>query len=71
MSNLNNAQEIIKFIKEAKKATPVKAYIKGDLDGIDFSECKVFGNGNSRVVIGDWKAVSNILEENKGKIEVV
>jgi tetrahydrodipicolinate N-acetyltransferase len=69
MSNLNSAQEIIKYIKEAKKATPVKAYLKGELDGIDFLNCKVFGNGNSRVLIGEWSEISKILDENKGKIE--
>ncbi len=69
MSNLNSAQEIIQYIRDAKKATPVKAYMKGDLDAVDFSECKVFGNGNSRVVIGEWDIISKILEDNKDKVE--
>ena len=31
--DMTNPYEIAKYIKEAKKATPVKVYVKGDLSG--------------------------------------
>lgn len=65
-----DANEIISFIQNSKKATPVKVYIKGDLEGIDFgASAKVFITGNTGVVFGEWSEVSEALEANKGKIE--
>jgi Tetrahydrodipicolinate N-succinyltransferase len=38
-----NAEEIINYIGNSKKATPVKVYLQGDVSAIDFpSEIKVF-----------------------------
>jgi 2,3,4,5-tetrahydropyridine-2-carboxylate N-succinyltransferase/tetrahydrodipicolinate N-acetyltransferase len=62
-----DAQEIIRFISEAKKKTPVKVYIKG-AEGISFENCKEFGAGD-KVVFGDWSDIAPVLEANKSKIE--
>ncbi|WML49417.1 2,3,4,5-tetrahydropyridine-2,6-dicarboxylate N-acetyltransferase [Neobacillus sp. PS3-34] len=65
-----DANEIISFIQNSKKATPVKVYVKGDLEGLDFgSQSKTFLNGNSGVVFGEWSEIGRILEQNQGKIE--
>jgi tetrahydrodipicolinate N-acetyltransferase len=65
-----DANEIISFIQNSKKSTPVKVYVKGDLEGIDFgSDAKVFINGNTGVVFGEWLEVSAALEANEAKIE--
>lgn len=65
-----DANEIISFIQNSKKSTPVKIYIKGELDGIDFgSDSKTFINGNSGVVFGEWEQLSTVLEANKEQIE--
>lgn len=69
MENLNNAREIIEFIRDSKKVTPVKVYINGDFDILDFSRCKVFGEGRSRVVFGEWDEISRIIGENSGAVE--
>lgn len=71
MSNrdLTNPYEIAKFIKEAKKTTPIKLYIKGQLDKIDFKNCKVFGDDNSAVVIGEYEEVKQILDDNSMIVE--
>lgn len=65
-----NAQEIIQFIKESKKQTPVKAYINLT-ESIDFPNCKVFGAGLSKVVFGDYEDLKVILELNKEHISDV
>lgn len=65
-----DAYEIISFLQNSKKKTPVKVYIKGDLQAIDFGEnVQTFIGGKAGVVFGDWKAVSETLEANKDKIE--
>ena len=65
-----NAQEIIQLIKEAKKQTPVKAYVNLNED-LDFPNCKVFGEGLSKIVFGDVEAVKSVLETNPEKIREV
>src|SRR3954463_40218 len=65
-----DANEIISFIQNSIKSTPVKVYIKGNLDGIEFgSNSKSFITGNSGVVFGEWSEISKVLEENKAQIE--
>ena len=61
-----DAQEIIRYIAESKKKTPVKVYIK-ETAPIDYGEAKVFGAG-VKVVFGDWEALRPILEANQDKI---
>lgn len=69
MNDITNPYEIAKFIKESNKITPVKLYIKGDVEKIEFSNCKVFGFGDSRIVFGEYEVINPILEKNKNKIE--
>ncbi len=64
---LNSAEEIIKYIRDAKKQTPVKVYVNGH-DLPDSKEISVFGVETSRVLIGDYEKVSQYLDENKDKI---
>lgn len=67
MVELKTAQEIIKYIAEAKKKTPVKVY----LNGTDLPRCegaKTFGTPESRIIIGDYPIVAEYLEANKVKI---
>lgn len=68
MTKLNNAHEIIQYIKNSTKSTPVKAYINGELEGIDFLNCKVFGCQNSKTVFGEWSEVNEILTTNSNLI---
>lgn len=68
-NNLTDPYEIAKFIKDSKKVTPVKLYIKGDLDNIDFPNCKVFGSGDSRIVFGEYETISEIIACNESRIE--
>jgi len=65
-----DAKEIIAYIANAKKSTPVKVYIKGDIQGINFGESsKVFVTGNTGVVFGEWSEITEVLEANAAKIE--
>ncbi|WML51854.1 2,3,4,5-tetrahydropyridine-2,6-dicarboxylate N-acetyltransferase [Neobacillus sp. PS3-12] len=65
-----DANEIISFIANSKKATPVKVYLKGELNDIDFGkDSKVFINGSTGVVFGDWADINTAIESNQAKIE--
>lgn len=65
-----DANEIISFIQNSKKTTPVKVYIKGDLESINFGEnAKTFITGNNGVVFGEWSEISAAIETNQAKIE--
>lgn len=66
---LMDAYEIAAFIKNAKKATPVKAYLKGSLEAVDFSGVKVFGEGSSRVVFGESADIDELIEKYREFIE--
>ncbi|MBD1381288.1 2,3,4,5-tetrahydropyridine-2,6-dicarboxylate N-acetyltransferase [Metabacillus arenae] len=64
-----DANEIISFIQNSTKSTPVKVYVKGDLEGLDFgSSSKTFITGNSGVVFGEWAEIKEVVENND-KIE--
>ena len=56
-----NAQEIIDYIANSEKKTPVKVYVNTTAP-VDFGSAKVFGEGRSHVVFGDWAELAPILE---------
>lgn len=62
-----NAQEIIRFISESEKKTPVKLYVK-EKSPIDYKNAKVFGE-KDKIVFGDWSILKAVIEENSEKIE--
>jgi 2,3,4,5-tetrahydropyridine-2,6-dicarboxylate N-acetyltransferase len=65
-----DAHEIISFLQNSIKKTPVKVYIKGDLSSLSFgAEVKSFISGQAGTLFGDWKAIEPILSANKDKIE--
>lgn len=62
-----NANEIIQYIANAEKKTPVKITIK-EREPLAYGNAKVFGAGD-KIVFGDWKELGPILAENADKIE--
>ena len=63
-----DAQEIIRFIADAKKVTPVKIFIK-EREPIDFSQtnARIFGAAD-RIIFGDWQELQPVLKNNSDKI---
>ncbi|MBQ6622923.1 MAG: 2,3,4,5-tetrahydropyridine-2,6-dicarboxylate N-acetyltransferase [Mogibacterium sp.] len=62
-----DAREIIQFIRDAEKKTPVKVYVK-EKEQVDYGTAKEFGIGD-KIVFGDWKELGPLLEANADKIE--
>ncbi|WP_409292009.1 2,3,4,5-tetrahydropyridine-2,6-dicarboxylate N-acetyltransferase [Peribacillus sp. SCS-37] len=65
-----DANEIISFIQNSTKSTPVKVYVRGDLEGIEFGDSsQTFITGNAGVVFGEWAEIEKALRENESRIE--
>ena len=62
-----NAQEIIDYIANSEKKTPVKLYVN-TTEPVDLGDAQVFGSGGSWIVFGDWAKLQPVLEANAGKI---
>lgn len=67
--DMTNPYEIAKYIKDAKKTTPVKVYVQGDLSGAEKDGVKIFGSGEFWIVIGDHTAVKALLDEHAAGIK--
>lgn len=64
-----NAEKLIELIRVSEKKTPVKVYLKGELDRIPFpNEVKAFIQGDIGILFGDWKVIEPLLMEHKEKI---
>ena len=62
-----NAQEIINYIANSEKKTPVKVYVN-TTGPVDFGSAKVFGSNGSYTVFGEWDELGPVLERNESKI---
>lgn len=66
---LLNSEELVQYIAKSKKMTPVKVYIKGNLEKLSFPDAvQTFFSGNSGVLFGNWADIEPILNENKTDI---
>ncbi|MBL1225090.1 2,3,4,5-tetrahydropyridine-2,6-dicarboxylate N-acetyltransferase [Enterococcus sp. BWR-S5] len=64
-----DAYEIISYIGNAKKKTPVKVTLKGQLKGMEYPESiKAFTNCKTGTLFGEWEDIKAFLEENKAVI---
>ncbi|QTM99263.1 2,3,4,5-tetrahydropyridine-2,6-dicarboxylate N-acetyltransferase [Sediminibacillus dalangtanensis] len=66
-----DANEIISFISNSKKSTPVKVYLKGtQLNTIDFGDLiQDFVDEKTGVLFGEWKDIAAVLDTYKDQIE--
>ncbi len=62
------ATEIIQFIRDSKKKTPVKVFVKAS-EQVEFSNVQQFGCKKSPIIIGEWEIIQPQLEEKKAIIE--
>lgn len=60
--------EIAAYIKAAKKVTPVKVYVNGDLKNLDTGSIRAYGAENFWVLFGEHSDVEKFLDENKNRI---
>ena len=65
-----NAQEIIDFIANAPKKTPVKLYVRERCGmRVDWGSAHVYGGREGKIVFGEWADLAAIIEANAESIE--
>lgn len=65
--DMTNPYEIARFIKDAKKSTPVKAYIRGHISLPEGSTIRCFGEAPFLVLFGEADEVMDLIEtQNQG-----
>lgn len=67
--SVTDPYQIAAYIKQAKKVTPVKAYINGNLKGLQTGNIKAFGTDNFWILFGENDEVEKFIEDNKTRIE--
>ncbi|MDR3230151.1 MAG: 2,3,4,5-tetrahydropyridine-2,6-dicarboxylate N-acetyltransferase [Synergistaceae bacterium] len=63
-----DTEEIIRLIRESKKRTPTRAFVSGDLKGLDWGEAKFVGGADFGVLSGDWPIVGELLQRHASRI---
>ncbi|HHQ7379387.1 TPA: 2,3,4,5-tetrahydropyridine-2,6-dicarboxylate N-acetyltransferase, partial [Staphylococcus aureus] len=64
------AEEIIQFISDAKKSTPLKVYANGNFENVSFPESfKVFGSADSKVIFCEADEWKQFYESNQSSID--
>lgn len=63
-----DAKDIIAYIQNAEKKTPVKVYIHEKEPIVYPNDAIIFGDALFKVVFGDWKDLAPILSSNADKI---
>jgi tetrahydrodipicolinate N-acetyltransferase len=67
-----NTEQILDLIKNSKKKTPVKVYLQGSIDEIDFgTNSTVINMGGGGVVFGDWEDINQALQRYQNVIEKI
>jgi len=64
-----DSYEIIDFIANSEKKTPVKIFIKGNFTKNTFKNFEYYGNLNSGILFTDYKSFTDFYEDNKEFIE--
>jgi len=60
-----DSYKIIKTISEAKKKTPAKVYLQGDLNKIDFGNLDFYGSSVSGILFCEYSEFDEFYKKNK------
>ncbi|MCH8171111.1 MAG: 2,3,4,5-tetrahydropyridine-2,6-dicarboxylate N-acetyltransferase [Bacteroidetes bacterium] len=63
-----DSYEIIKYISDSKKKTPVKVYLNGKLEKVDFSNYDFYGNEISGILFCEFDEFKIFYSSNKENI---
>lgn len=67
--DLTSPYEIARYIKDAKKTTPVKAYVIGEIGEIIFDGVEIFGNDSFYILFGENSVVEEFIKLYNDKIK--
>lgn len=69
--DLTNPYEIARYIGEAEKSTPVKAYVRGYLSSVDLKDMEYYGSPEACIIFGEADEILSFIENNKERIKTV
>lgn len=58
-----DAYQLARYIKDAKKKTPMKLFLNGNFRGVKLEGVKQFGCDNSLIIFGELSQIEDILEK--------
>ncbi len=61
--------DLVQYMKNTKKTTPVKVYVRGKLSDTNTGGIRFFGEAPFYVLFGDAKPVAEYLQDHKDEIE--
>ncbi len=64
-----DSYEIIRTISEAKKKTPAKIYLQGNLNKINFGDLDFYGSDSSGILFCEHSEFQKFYKENKSNIK--
>lgn len=67
--DLTNPYEIARFIKDAKKSTPVKVYVNGTILPETLGNFKSFGQAGFQVLFGEYAELDAVLKHPSNQVE--
>lgn len=67
--DMKNPYDIARYIKDSKKSTPLKVYLKGDLNENDFGDLEFYGNNGNYILFGEKEEIVEFLNQNSSKIK--
>ncbi|MDR1680986.1 MAG: 2,3,4,5-tetrahydropyridine-2,6-dicarboxylate N-acetyltransferase [Prevotellaceae bacterium] len=67
--NIDTSNQIIEFIRSARKKTPVRVYLQGNVQPLNEEGLQVFAQeGGAAVIIGDYDKVERFIARHKEAI---
>jgi tetrahydrodipicolinate N-acetyltransferase len=63
-----DSYQVINYIAQSKKKTPVKIYLQGQLDNIDFKDLDYYGAAQSGILFCELNEFREFYERNKSSI---
>lgn len=66
--DMKNPYDIARYIKDAKKSTPVKVYLKGNLNDEDFKDLEFYGSNGNYTLFGEKDEILPFIDSMKSKI---
>ena len=64
-----NTEDVIRLIKESKKRTLARAFVAGELSGIDWGALHFVGSASFGTVKGDLPEILKVLEANGDRVD--
>lgn len=63
MDDIRETNELIKIISSSKKKTPVKVYIEGEFDNVDFGNVDYYGSDSFRILFCEYLDFLSLKEK--------